>query len=494
MTSSSPASSSRLGFKDILLLLLLTAGAVAIHGYHPFVEDAEIYVPGIKQALNPKLYPYNAAFFASHAHLTLFPNLIAASVRISRLPLEWALFGWHFLSIFLLLLACWHVGRLCFADRRARWGGVALVASLLTIPVAGTALYIMDQYVNTRSLSTPAVLFILINVVDRKFVRAALWTVGTALIHPLMVVFGVSYVGLLWWTEWRNTRSSFAYALAGVAFPMGLFPPVTDAYREVMESHSYFFLMQWEWYEWLGILGPLVLLWWFARIAKKQSLAVMAAICNSLVLFGLLFFAIGLLITVPDRFANLAELQPMRSLQLIYVLLFVIGGGLLAQFWLRNKIWRWLLVFVPICAGMMFAQFQLFPSTAHIEWPGVRSSNEWVQAFDWVRENTPNEAYFALDPQHMEASGEDEHGFRAIAERSMLADRIKDSGAVTMFPALAEPWRHQVSAQNGWQQFQKADFERLNGEFGVTWVVLEKPSALSDCPYDNKKLAVCRID
>jgi hypothetical protein len=143
---------------------------------------------------------------------------------------------------------------------------------------------------------------------------------------------------------------------------------------------------------------------------------------------------------------------------------------------------------------MMFAQFQLFPSTAHIEWPGVRSSNEWVQAFDWVRENTPNEAYFALDPLHMEASGEDEHGFRAIAERSMLADRIKDSGAVTMFPALAETWRHQVSAQNGWQQFQKADFERLNGEFGVTWVVLEKPSALSDCPYDNNKLAVCRID
>ena len=66
--------------------LLLTAAAILVHGYHPFVEDAEIYVPGIKQALIPALYPYNAAFFASHAHLTLFPNLIAASY-VSRISL-----------------------------------------------------------------------------------------------------------------------------------------------------------------------------------------------------------------------------------------------------------------------------------------------------------------------------------------------------------------------------------------------------------------------
>jgi len=117
-----------------------------------------------------------------------------------------------------------------------------------------------------------------------------------------------------------------------------------------------------------------------------------------------------------------------------------------------------------------------------------------VQAFEWIRENTPNDAYFVLDPEHMEAPREDEQGFRAIAERSMLADKIKDSGAATMFPALANAWREQVRAQNGWKQFQKADFERLHRQFEVDWVVLEKPAALPDCPYKNSKLAVCRID
>ena len=48
--------------------------AVLLHGCHPYVEDAEIYVPGIKKALDVALYPHNAEFFASHARLTLFPN------------------------------------------------------------------------------------------------------------------------------------------------------------------------------------------------------------------------------------------------------------------------------------------------------------------------------------------------------------------------------------------------------------------------------------
>jgi len=39
--------------------------------------------------------------------------------------------------------------------------------------------------------------------------------------------------------------------------------------------------------------------------------------------------------------------------------------------------------------------------------------------------------------------GEDTHGFRAIAQRSMIADAGKDSGAVSMFPPLADEWYQQ---------------------------------------------------
>ena len=81
-----------------------------------------------------------------------------------------------------------------------------------------------------------------------------------------------------------------------------------------------------------------------------------------------------------------------------------------------------------------------------------------------------------LDPLHMRLPGEDAHGFRAISERSMLADAMKDSGAVTMFPPLAEEWWAQVQAQSGWEHFQVEDFQRLKAKYGVTWIFSKKPA------------------
>src|SRR5262249_17876280 len=98
------------------------------------------------------------------------------------------------------------------------------------------------------------------------------------------------------------------------------------------------------------------------------------------------------------------------------------------------------------------------------------------------------------DPNHMNLPGEDEHGFRAIAERSMLADAVKDSGAATMFPALAGEWEEQVDAQKGWKDFRVPDFLRLKQLYGVNWIV--KAAAVTGlvCPYNNGSLAVCRLD
>lgn len=486
----------RANLRQIALLLLLTAAAIFVHGYHPFVEDAEIYVPGVKKALNPALYPANTAFFLSHAKMTIFPHLIAGSVRVTHIPLDAALLLWQFAAIFFLLWACWRIGQLAFRDSLAAWGGAALVASLLTIPVAGTALYIMDQYLTTRALSTPATLWVIVSTIERRWVRAGLWLVLTGLIHPLMVVFCLAYVVVLLWFD-RTPSPSTRPQLASVAtlfFPLGMFPPVTEAYREILQTRSYFFLQRWEWYEWLGIFAPLALLEWFRRIARKRDVPVLARLCGTTIVFGLVFFLAALVVSMP-QLANLAELQPMRCLQLVYILLFIVTGGLLAQFVLRKFVWRWLVLFLPICGGMFYAQRQLFPATAHLELPGVRSGSPWVGAFLWVRDHTPMDAYFALDPYYMRAPGEDQQGFRAIAERSRMADRVKDSGVVSMFPKLAETWREQVRSLDGWQNFKPADFERLRHDYGVSWVIIRSTADTSlKCPYQKSRVLVCSLD
>ena len=476
--------------KTLTALLLLTLGAVAVAGYHPGVEDAEIYLPGVLKVLNPQLFPYNQGFFALHAHMTLYPNLIAASVRLSHLPLDYAMLLWHLLAVFLLLFACWRIGRLCFAREPAVWGGVVLVAALLTIPVAGTSLYIMDQYLNTRSLSTPMILLAIVNVVEHKWVRGLVWIVLTGLVHPLMVVFGMAYMFFVIWVERRELAPAAALVLL---LPLGLFPPMTEAYRQILNTREYFFLLRWHWYEWLGALAPFALFWWYRRWARQRGLRVLERLCSALILFELLFFSAALVITIPPQFANLAELQPMRALHLVYILLFVFTGGLLVEWLLREKVWRWLALFLPLCAGMWYAQRQLFPSTPHLELPWATNNNPWVQTFDWIRNNTPTDAYFALNPQSMGLPGEDQHGFRAIAQRSMLADALKDSGAASMFPQLAEEWQRQMRAEEGWNSFQFKDFRRLKAQFGVNWVVLEHAVAGMPCPYRNSNLQVCKI-
>jgi len=43
---------------------------------------------------------------------------------------------------------------------------------------------------------------------------------------------------------------------------------------------------------------------------------------------------------------------------------------------------------------------ELIDDGAHLELPTMVSSNPWLQAFAWIRQNTPADAYFALDPQY----------------------------------------------------------------------------------------------
>src|SRR5579864_3437591 len=184
-------------YKTGIFLFLLTAAALLTHGYHPYAEDAEIYLPGVERILNPALFPVGQAFFHSHARMTLFPNLVAFSLHATHLPFEAGLFAWHLASIFLLLLACWQLSGILFGSAKARWASVSLVAGLLTIPVAGTALYIMDQYVSARTLPAFAAVFAVVRILERKYLRALAWVAFAACVHPLMWVFPFSF-GALW--------------------------------------------------------------------------------------------------------------------------------------------------------------------------------------------------------------------------------------------------------------------------------------------------------
>ena len=496
-------------YRTAAYLFLLTAGALLVHGYHPYAEDAEIYLPGVEKILNPNLFPVMREFFASHASLTLFPNLIAFSIRVTHLPFEVGIFLWHVASIFLLLLACWELSGVCFASARARWGGVGLVAALLTIPVAGTALYIMDQYLNPRNLAAFAAIFAVTRTLESKYVRALLWLVFAACVHPLMAAFSFSFCFLLVFMKYAAGRradagagigikiaSGAASALGFLVLPFGisLDPQSSPAYHEAALRHGFHYIQRWQWYEQIGILAPVLLFWWFGRMARARGSRRLDLLCRAFIIYDLIYFVMALVFDLPARFESLARLQPLRSLHLLYMAMFVVMGGFIAEYVLQNRVWRWLALFVPLSAGMFAAQLALFPASAHVEWPSVTPRNQWAQAFVWVRQNTPVDAVFALDPEYMHLPGEDEIGFRCLAQRSRLADANKDNGVVSMFPPLADEWLEQVKAQTPWKNFSSEDFARLKQKYGVDWVVVQQPGAAAlDCAYQNAAVRVCRV-
>jgi hypothetical protein len=494
----------QLNRKDFLYLSLLTAGTFFVHGYHPAVEDAAVYNPAILKILHPELYPFGSEFFQLQSRLTLYPQLIAYTTKFTHLSIDSTLFAWQIITAFLFLLAAKLLMSRCFSQPSAQWAGVTLLAALFTLSVAGTALYIKDEYLTPRAFALIAALFMIICALRKKYWPILPLTIFSAVIHPMMFIYGISFVAVLIWLRARRPHlaggapQAVAVSLL-LALPFGFtFKYPSQTYIQVIHIRRYFFLAEWRWYEWLGLIGPVLILWAFSRLARKQNRLELELLCLSAVIYQTVYLIISAIMTIPPRLIILAHYQPLRSLQLTYVLMFLVIGAYFGEWFLRNRVWLWLALFAPLCGGMFYAQRQLFPASQHIEWPGRPPTNDWLRAFAWIRTHTPTDAVFALNPNHMHLPGEDEQGFRALAQRSMLADAVKDSAPAAILPEfpLAEEWKRQTDSLAGWEHFETADFARLHHDWNVTWVVLDlanraEPPAL-DCPYANRALMVCR--
>jgi hypothetical protein len=477
--------------RNALILAVLAACGLLIAGYHPGAEDDGVYLSAIKRDLNPALYPHDSDFFAVQLQATIFDKVMATSVRLTHLPLGWVIFAWHYLTIYLVLLGCWRMSRRCFPEEYAQWASTTLVAVLLTLPVAGSALYIVDQNLHPRALATAAILAAIVATLDRKFALPIGLLILAALFHPIMATFGISFCIFLAWRQPAAGTKPLILALA----PLGwIFEPTSPAWRVAANTRDYYFLGRWEWYDWLGVFAPFAILWWFRRLGQRDRATMLVHGISRLMLFGVFQLIVAIALMLPQSLERIRPLQPMRYLHLFYLIFIILSGGLLSQKLLRRNWRRWALVFIPLAAGMLFAQRETYPSSVHLEWPGSSTANPWLQAFAWIREHTPPDAYFAAGPDSMRRPGNDYHSFRALAERSVLADAVKDSAVATQVPRLSTRWLEEVEAQRGWEDFTPLDYQRLRARFGVDWVLVERPGTAGlDCPYTNTAMLVCHL-
>ena len=477
----------------------LTAVALFIAGYHAGVEDGEIYVPAAKKLLHPNLYPYATEFFESHGHLSLFAPILAGTAKLTHLSMDWTMFVWYLLILFGTLASCWSLVAACFASARARWTAMLVATAVLTMPATNTGLLLVDPYLTARSFSTPLTLFALASFLEHRYARVVIAVMLTALVHPQMVVYVVFLAAVIWTTERVKPamREPVAVPVAGIAFmPTGFhFSPATGAYREALFSRDYFFLYNWTWYHWLGMLAPLAILAWFWRSDLRGTRPGFRRISFALLPFGLLSIAAAVLVCSSPDFEMFVRLQPLRSFHLITFVFVLLLAGVCGEYLAKGRKWVPFALFLPLAIGMFFVSRATYPNSPQIELPSQTSSNPWVNTLLWIRHNTPADAVFAVDSRYFKDAAVDVHGFRAISERSALADYYKDGGVVTLFPDLADEWKEMSNATYGLNRFTLAQFRTLRREYPeVSWTVIHgtAPTGLN-CPYEGDSYSVCRM-
>ena len=489
----------RSSLRDHFFLLAISVLTLLVNGYHPFADDAGLYIAGVEKLLDPALFPVGMRFILSETRIESFYPLVIGMTKLMHGSLEWALLLLYLATLVAFIYGAWYVSGLVTNCRFCRWTAVCLAGGSFTLPVAGTSINIMEPYLGPRAFVAALSIFAVGLTLERRWLWLGVVLVASATMHPELTVFTGSFVLVLALLQRGKVRlavgaSLLALVTATVLYLFTSHTTASAAYLAAQESRTYIFLSEWRWYELLGLVLPLGLFSIAAlRLRLSNAAGQLSAAC---LLAGMTSLVCSALFVHPAGSGLLARLQMLRMFQLIYivgVLLLGCGVGvLLAE---RGTGWRYAGAGgLTVLACAMFAvQTAAFGHSNHLELPGTQPRNAYEQAFLWIRGNTPPSAVFAADPMLVFAPGEDEQNLRAIADRSILAD-YKDEGLVLVFPKDSGDWYRQFDAPRKIASMTDAErFARLT-PLGATWMVLPvKASTAMACPYRNRAVMVCRL-
>ena len=503
------------------LLILLALATLLLNGYHPLAEDGGLYVAGVQLTLNPALFPHYAVFVSEHLHFSVFAPVLAFFVHFTHLSLAWVLLLTDLFSLCLTFYAAHRILQRTISGEAAQFAGLCLLAAFWTLPIAGTSLLLMDPYVTARSLSTPvSLLAVAFALEDRPSFRPLLWSafclILAAAFHPLMATYALAFILVLRLSCLRQRYVAYALltlsALTLATILQTIAPTETPAIIAAEKSRYYWFLSQWQWFELLGLAGPLAVLAALLTRYRKQSdplNAAAATLCRASIAIACIATLVVLLFAHEGSRSHLvARMQPLRVFLLIYAIMTLLLGATLTQLALetrqrlQSQVGRSALTALPtilivaLAGTMFYVQRQTFPASEHLEFPWLaqHNPNPWVQAFLWTRDNTPPDALFALDTKYVNEDGEDAQTFRPIALRSALPDFSKDGGEAAITPSLATQWLKGSDAQTNLSTETDAVRDARLLPLGVTWMVLHAAAPTAhQCPYNNGVIKVCSL-
>ena len=212
------------------------------------------------------------------------------------------------------------------------------------------------------------------------------------------VTFAIFFCALLFCME--KFSAIRQWQCSGGLLPLGLLDSPPTAYHAAAAAHSYFYPLRWHWYEWLGVIGPVLIFIWFYRIGGLRGMRIsrgdIANVCCLRVDFrhGRLR---GFRSCSHRRLGTLAaNAKPLSFVHRVYFIFWRAARRVCVKGSIVEMVGDLLIRYGKECFD---AQEALFLASPHLEWPGLkRERNPWAQAFAWARSNTPSDAIFAFAP------------------------------------------------------------------------------------------------
>jgi hypothetical protein len=391
-----------------LLLTTLNSG-----GYRYGAADQAFYIPAILKQLNPALYPRDTALVGPQARYFFVDEIVASVVRRTGWSIEtWFAIG-YVVTIVVLYVALWRLGRHLFKNPWAPWA--LLAAETLRHRIARTGVNTLEGYFHPRVLVFAIGIWAIGTYLRGRTLLALVAIALGGLLHPTTAAFFVVFlVPAIWVTEPRARRWLGALITIGIvgmswlllAGPLrNALKPMDPAWRGLLASKDYLFpASDWgpgDWAVNLGVaalaIGTLVV-----RVSRGRSTPREEGL-----LAGAVVLTLGFLLTLPAVTAGWALLVQLQISRVFWML------DLLATV---SLIW-WLLEWEPqaaklspragrgLCALLLLAAVARGAWSSlveHPERPLVALSlpaDDWTGVIEWAAAQ-PTRTHLLADPGH----------------------------------------------------------------------------------------------
>lgn len=516
--------------KHYINLIVISLVSVFIHGYQFAVSDQEIFIPYILQSANASLFPGDALFNQSSAHLSLFYPLIGLLTNF--FDIQTIFFVGYLIFQFAFFAGIYRLAKILLKNERLAY--FSLLSFILPKFIGGTATQTFDLFFGYRSVGVVFLVFYLSYLLEKKYAKSLIIAFVGILFHPLSIIPSALTLPVLFLSYSKSKTKDClkiiisslllvvtSYIVLGRDFFNTLFSKNELWYSIIKFRDAYVFASSWQLIGWAAFFLYLTLV---ILVASDISKGIRKTIINVTVISLVVFLANAILLDFL-KLPGFAQFQLVRSITPIAYLglalspLFLsyknkvlkISGFLAFLFLALNLFYLFLFTAIIFSVGVYLVkekkQMKLQKNTFLLactliiiiyismnlqSFTGIQNKyqfpkrdDDWISLQKWVLQNTNKTAKFLVPPTQT--------GFRIFSQRSIVGD-IKDGAVVIYSPNFANHWHSIANDIFSYESLEEPNFLQLQRKYQFEYFVTKIYTKLNfSLIYQNNSFNIYKI-